>query len=155
MSLYTGNANSSFSSFSSRSSKEDYEEHLENFHVHRCWERLNGEVIIYELPSVQHEVVIVPMQCRCLYPMLRFIVLVLLAKADASFRLIKPAITVPNGCDGNDLPWPNLVVEVNVSLRCLYHDLKPPARIPQNLNDPIQLDFYFVQHAIIQAYNIH
>ncbi|CAG8709295.1 20914_t:CDS:2, partial [Racocetra persica] len=44
---------------------------------------------------------------------------------------------------------------INISLRCLYHDLKPPARIPQNLNDPIQLDFYFAQHAIIQAYNIH
>ncbi|CAG8474197.1 6946_t:CDS:2 [Paraglomus brasilianum] len=46
---------------------------------------------------------------------------------------------------------------INISLRCLYHDLMPPAQIPQTLNDPIQLDFYFAQRAIARAYmhNIH
>ncbi|CAG8656441.1 4986_t:CDS:2 [Acaulospora morrowiae] len=162
-------------------------------------------------------------------------------EADESFRPIKPAVTAPNGCDGNDLPWPNLVVEVaytetlahvqetlrywlspgrahdciivkidpvpqgqapvrmrawhycvsavigtrntvplvttfefgtkddtgtatninqgqciiNISSSCLYHGLKPPTQIPQNLPDPIPLDFYFAQRAVTQAFNIY
>ncbi|CAG8758351.1 2891_t:CDS:2 [Dentiscutata erythropus] len=42
---------------------------------------------------------------------------------------------------------------INISLRSLYHDLKPPTQIPLNLNDPIQLDFYFIQQAFILAYD--
>ena len=37
---------------------DDYEERVEKFNIHRCWEWLNGEVLIYELPSMPHEVCI-------------------------------------------------------------------------------------------------
>ena len=37
---------------------DDYEERVEKFDIRRCWEWLNGEVLIYELPSMPHEVVI-------------------------------------------------------------------------------------------------
>ncbi|CAG8506258.1 11534_t:CDS:2 [Dentiscutata erythropus] len=226
---------------------EDYEERVEKFSIHRCWEWLNGEVIIYELNSMAHEV------CNCAVSneimaacrnadntpaeILGFGSTDTRDKnrgkvTDASFRPVKPAVT--------DRPWPNLVVEVaytgpldhveetlkywlnpgrvhdciivkidpvpegqmpvrmrawhyciedrrarntipyktsfefgtqdgtgaplnilqgqciiNIPLRCLYHDLKPPAQIPPNLNDPIQLDFYFVHRAIILTYGYH
>ena len=35
---------------------EDYEERVEKFNIHGCWEWSNGKVIIYELPSLPHEV---------------------------------------------------------------------------------------------------
>jgi len=35
---------------------EEYERHIEEFNIHRCWEWSNGEVLIYELPSILHEV---------------------------------------------------------------------------------------------------
>ncbi|CAG8539437.1 6807_t:CDS:2, partial [Paraglomus brasilianum] len=44
---------------------------------------------------------------------------------------------------------------INISLSCLYHGLKPPTQIPQNLPDPIPLDFYFVQFAITKAFDIY
>ncbi|CAG8504572.1 6545_t:CDS:2 [Dentiscutata erythropus] len=44
---------------------------------------------------------------------------------------------------------------INISLRCFYYNLKPPAQIPLNFNDSIQLDFYFVHRAIILTYGIH
>ncbi|RHZ84416.1 hypothetical protein Glove_82g82 [Diversispora epigaea] len=44
---------------------------------------------------------------------------------------------------------------INISLSCLYHELKPLTQIPQNLPDPIPLDFYFVQRAITRTFNIH
>ncbi|CAG8696443.1 5455_t:CDS:2, partial [Acaulospora morrowiae] len=44
---------------------------------------------------------------------------------------------------------------INVSLRCLYHDLKPNIQIPQNLPDPILLDFFFVQSAITKSFGIY
>ncbi|CAG8591002.1 9462_t:CDS:2 [Diversispora eburnea] len=235
---------------------EDYEERAEKFNIHGCWEWSNGAVIIYELPSMQHEVcigaIVKEIIKRCSDADGTNAEIYSLGatrtrdrnrgkEADESFRPIKPAVTAPNGCDGNDRPWPNLVVEVaytetldhaeealkywlspgrahdciivkidpvpqsqvpvrmkawhycvsagrgtrntvplvttfefgtqdgtgaplnilqgqcviNISLRCLYHDLKPPAQIPQNLNDPVQLDFYFVQRAITQTFNIH
>ena len=37
---------------------DDYEERVEKFDIRRCWEWLNGEVLIYELPSLPHEVCI-------------------------------------------------------------------------------------------------
>ena len=37
---------------------DDYEERVEKFSIHRCWEWLNGEVLIFELPSMSHEVCI-------------------------------------------------------------------------------------------------
>ncbi|CAG8608172.1 1999_t:CDS:2 [Diversispora eburnea] len=266
MSLYTGNSNTSFSSFSSFSSTssvatedstdvvpkkmsdcitlEDYEECVEEFNIHRCWEWSNGEVIIYELPSISHEVVIGAVTRMLLYQCNA------VAFTDAEINSLsatricdrncgiilsnKTAVIVSNGYDGNDLPWPNLVVEVtytktlahveetlcywlspglahdciivsidpilqgqvpvrmrvwhycvsagrgtrnifplvttfefgtqdgtgtatninqsqciiNISLSCLYHELKLPTQIPQNLPDPITLDFYFAQRVI-------
>ncbi|CAG8452404.1 18285_t:CDS:2 [Acaulospora morrowiae] len=44
---------------------------------------------------------------------------------------------------------------INVPLRCLYHDLKPTVQMPQNLPDPIPLDFFFVQFAITEAFDIY
>ncbi|CAG8565723.1 9321_t:CDS:2 [Acaulospora morrowiae] len=51
---------------------------------------------------------------------------------------------------------------INVSLSCIYHDLKQstspthPTQIPRNLlPDPISLDFYFVRRAITKAFDIH
>lgn len=40
---------------------------------------------------------------------------------------------------------------INISRSCLYHDLRPPAQIPQNVPDPIALDFFFIQRAILRA----
>ena len=37
---------------------EDYEERVEKFNIHGYWEWSEGKVIIYELPSMPHEVVI-------------------------------------------------------------------------------------------------
>jgi hypothetical protein len=37
---------------------EEYEERVDKFNIRRCWEWSNGEVIIYEFPSMQHEVCI-------------------------------------------------------------------------------------------------
>ena len=35
---------------------EDYEQRSEKFNIHGCWEWSDGKVIIYELPSMPHEV---------------------------------------------------------------------------------------------------
>ncbi|RHZ82173.1 hypothetical protein Glove_113g66 [Diversispora epigaea] len=235
---------------------DEYEQRSEKFNIHGCWEWSNGEVLIYELPSMPHEVGIsaivkqINRQCGNAdgtnaeiygFGATRTRDRNRGKEADASFRPKKPAVTAPNGSDGNDLPWPNLVVEVaytetldhveealcywlslgrahdciivkidpvpqgqvparmrawhycvsagrgkrnipplvtefefgtqdgtgaqlnivqgqcviNVSLRCLYHDLKPTVQMPQNLPDPIPLDFFFVQHAITEAFDIH
>jgi hypothetical protein len=37
---------------------EEYERRTENFNIHRCWEWVEGKVVIYELPSMPHEVCI-------------------------------------------------------------------------------------------------
>ncbi|RIA83966.1 hypothetical protein C1645_832996 [Glomus cerebriforme] len=44
---------------------------------------------------------------------------------------------------------------INIPLSCLYHNLKPPIQIPQNLPDPILLDFFLVQSAITDIFDIH
>ena len=36
---------------------EEYKRRAETFNIHRCWEWVEG-VIIYELPSMPHEIVI-------------------------------------------------------------------------------------------------
>ncbi|CAI2188300.1 3819_t:CDS:2, partial [Funneliformis geosporum] len=35
---------------------EDYEERTEEFNIHGCWEWSNGKILIYEFPSMPHEV---------------------------------------------------------------------------------------------------
>ncbi|CAG8546990.1 2838_t:CDS:2, partial [Gigaspora rosea] len=37
---------------------EKYERRTENFNIHKCWEWIEGKVIIYELPSMPHKVCI-------------------------------------------------------------------------------------------------
>lgn len=37
---------------------EEYEQRTEKFNIHGCWECSDGKIIIYELPSIQHEVCI-------------------------------------------------------------------------------------------------
>ncbi|CAG8470291.1 5711_t:CDS:2 [Diversispora eburnea] len=216
--------------------QQEYEQRTEKFNIHGCWEWSNGEVIIYELPSMPHEVIIGAVTRMLLYQCN--------AVAFTNTEIYSfgaTTVTPPNGSDRNDFPWPNLVVEVaytetldhveealhywlspcrahdciivkidpvpqgqvpvrmrawhycvsagrgtrnivplvtmfefgtqdgtgtatninqgqciiNISLSCLYHELKPPTRIPQNLPDPIPLDFYFAQRAVARAFNIH
>ncbi|CAG8622552.1 16941_t:CDS:2, partial [Acaulospora colombiana] len=106
---------------------DDYEERVEKFNIHRCWEWLNGEVLIYEFPSMSHEVCIgaiinqINNQCINAYGTDARIRCAGSTKtrdrnrgkeADASFRPTKPAVTAPNGSNGDNRPWPNLVVEV-------------------------------------------
>ena len=35
---------------------ENYEQRTENFNIHGCWEWVEGKIIIYEFPSMAHEV---------------------------------------------------------------------------------------------------
>ena len=35
---------------------EEYERRTEKFNIHGCWEWSDGKIIIYELPSMPHEV---------------------------------------------------------------------------------------------------
>ncbi|RIA82092.1 hypothetical protein C1645_789039 [Glomus cerebriforme] len=106
---------------------EDYEERVEKFNIHGCWEWLNGEVIIYELPSMPHEVGIGAITSdiiESLIPVKRTDAEIYSCgatrtrdstrgkEADASFRPKKPAVTAPDGSDRDNRPWPNLVVEV-------------------------------------------
>jgi len=35
---------------------EEYEKRTEKFNIHGCWEWSDGKIIIYELPSMPHEV---------------------------------------------------------------------------------------------------
>ncbi|PKY52496.1 hypothetical protein RhiirA4_496827 [Rhizophagus irregularis] len=109
---------------------EEYEQRTENFNIHGCWEWSDGKVIIYELPSAPHEVCIFEISeeimnaCRHIRGTPAQIYGIGATRtrdrnrgkeADASFRPAKPAVTAPNGSDGNDFPWPNLVVEVAYS----------------------------------------
>ncbi|CAI2175263.1 2874_t:CDS:2 [Funneliformis geosporum] len=42
---------------------------------------------------------------------------------------------------------------INIKLDCLYHDLDPSIQIPRNtLSDPITLDFFYVQQAIVEVF---
>ncbi|RHZ83685.1 hypothetical protein Glove_88g23 [Diversispora epigaea] len=44
---------------------------------------------------------------------------------------------------------------INIPLNCLYHNVKPPIQILLNiLSDPIPIDFFFVQDALTEAYDI-
>jgi hypothetical protein len=106
---------------------EDYEERVEKFNIHGCWEWSNGKVIIYELPSMPHEVGIGAITfeiIESLIPVKRTNAAIYSCgatgtrdrnrgkEADASFRPRKIAVDAPNGSNGNDRPWPNLVVEI-------------------------------------------
>ncbi|CAG8640433.1 8412_t:CDS:2, partial [Ambispora gerdemannii] len=106
---------------------DDYEERVEKFNIHGCWEWLNGEVLIYELPSMPHEVCIsaivkqINRQCSNADGTNAEIHGAGSTRtrdrnrgkeADASFRPKKLAVTAPNGSNRDNRPWPNLVVEV-------------------------------------------
>ncbi|CAG8628300.1 747_t:CDS:1, partial [Diversispora eburnea] len=44
---------------------------------------------------------------------------------------------------------------INISLDCLYHNVKRPIQIPQNiLPDPIPIDFFFVRNALTETHDI-
>ncbi|CAG8716757.1 14600_t:CDS:2, partial [Cetraspora pellucida] len=126
---------------------DDYEERVEKFNIHRCWEWLDGVVLIYELPSMPHEVCIsaivkqINRQCGNADGTDAEIHGAGSTKADASFRPKKPSVTAPNGSNGDNRPWPNLVVEQQ-------DPLAPPIQPQTLLSDPIPLDFFFVQRAI-------
>ncbi|CAG8806606.1 5068_t:CDS:2, partial [Racocetra persica] len=82
------------------------------FSIRGCWEWREGKVIIYEFPSVPHEV--------CISAIVEEIIdgtrdINRGKEADASFRPDKPVVTPQNGSDKNGFPWANLVVEVAYS----------------------------------------
>ncbi|CAG8599992.1 13668_t:CDS:10 [Ambispora gerdemannii] len=106
---------------------EEYEQRTEKFSIHGCWEWSNREVIIYEFPSTPHEVCIVAVVKMIIkscgnadgtnaeilgFGSTRTRDINRGKEADASFRPEKPAVTLPNGSDRNNFPWPNLVIEV-------------------------------------------
>ncbi|CAG8625623.1 443_t:CDS:2 [Acaulospora morrowiae] len=106
---------------------DDYEERVEKFSIHRCWEWLNGEVLIYELSSMSHEVCIgaivkqINKGCGNADETNAEIYGTGSTRTrdrnhgkepDASFRPKKMTVDAPNGSNGNNCPWPNLVVEV-------------------------------------------
>ncbi|CAG8656615.1 5820_t:CDS:2, partial [Ambispora gerdemannii] len=109
---------------------EEYEERSDKFNIRGYWEWINGDVIIYELPSKPHEVLIVAISeeisWRC-SPVRgtdgRIIGLGAIRtraddsekEADACFRPKKPRVAPPNGSNEKDEPWPNLVIEVAYS----------------------------------------
>ncbi|CAG8518738.1 1483_t:CDS:2 [Acaulospora morrowiae] len=106
---------------------DEYERRSDKFNVRGYWEWVDYKVIIYELPSKPHETligaIISEIVEKCL-PVKRTDASIgnLGAirtradnsgkEADACFRPSKPRVRPPNGCDEQDEPWPNLVVEV-------------------------------------------
>ncbi|CAG8664069.1 2176_t:CDS:2, partial [Ambispora gerdemannii] len=109
---------------------DEYEQRSDKFNVRGYWEWVDYKVIIYELPSKPHETLIGAITSeiveKCL-PVKRTDASIgnLGAirtraddsgkEADACFRPSKPRVQPPNGSDGQDEPWPNLVVEVAYS----------------------------------------
>ncbi|RIA94683.1 hypothetical protein C1645_759632 [Glomus cerebriforme] len=106
---------------------EEYERRVEEFNVHGCWEWTDGDVIIYELPSEPHEICIgaitkeIFRACRNTERTNAEIFSLGSTRtragrsgkeADDSFRPRKPLVNPPNGSDGYNCPWPNIVVEV-------------------------------------------
>jgi len=106
---------------------EEYERRIENFNIHGCWEWSDGKIIIYELPSMPHEVgigaIAKEIVKRCINADGTDAEIYNCGatrtrdrnrgkEADASFRPKKLAVNAPHGSNGNDRPWPNLVVEV-------------------------------------------
>ncbi|CAG8713642.1 15384_t:CDS:2, partial [Funneliformis mosseae] len=106
---------------------EDYEERTKKFNIHSCWEWVEGNIVIYEVPSMPHEIGISAIvkeimdACRPVKGTPFQIYSIGSTRirdrncekeADASFCPKKPAVTTLNRSDGNDNPWPNLVVEV-------------------------------------------
>ncbi|CAG8641816.1 9763_t:CDS:2, partial [Acaulospora morrowiae] len=53
--------------------------------------------------------------------------------------------------NGNPLAFTQGALVINISLSCLYHDVRPSITIPPNLPDPIPIDFFYIQRAIIRA----
>ncbi|CAG8656240.1 5212_t:CDS:2, partial [Ambispora gerdemannii] len=106
---------------------EEYEERSDKFNIRGYWEWVNGDVIIYELPSKPHEVFIVTISeeifWRCSPVRGTDGSIIGLGairtraddsekEGDASFRPEKPRVRPPNGSDGKGEPWPNIVIEV-------------------------------------------
>ncbi|CAB4418824.1 unnamed protein product [Rhizophagus irregularis] len=72
---------------------EEYERRTEEFNIHGCWEWSNREVLIYELPSMPHEV------CIVLF-LLERVTETVEKKPMHRFVQKRPAVTAPNGSDG-------------------------------------------------------
>ncbi|CAG8530269.1 19715_t:CDS:2 [Racocetra fulgida] len=115
---------------------DKYEERTDRFNVRGCWEWdakfekngvVLGEVAVYELPLQAHEVCAGEISSlifeQCLPANRTDAKIYILAatrtrvrgfgkEADGSFRPEKSSVDLPNGSDGLNAPWPNLVVEV-------------------------------------------
>ncbi|CAI2181134.1 15079_t:CDS:2, partial [Funneliformis geosporum] len=109
---------------------DEYEKRTDEFNVHGLWEWINYEIIIYELPLKHHETFVVSITSEILekcHPVKRTNAAIgglgatrtradnFGKEADASFRPKKPRVQPPNGSDGEDEPWPNLIIEVAYS----------------------------------------
>ncbi|CAG8632497.1 8615_t:CDS:2 [Diversispora eburnea] len=109
---------------------EEYERRTDEFNVHGLWEWTNYKVSVYELPLKPHE--------TCISAIIKYFnkscgdaddtnarIIGFGAtrtrddnsgkEADASFRPRKPRVPAPSGSDGENEPWPNIVVEVACS----------------------------------------
>ncbi|RHZ43762.1 hypothetical protein Glove_856g11 [Diversispora epigaea] len=106
---------------------EEFELHTDMFNVHGLWEWTNNKVLIYELPESPHESCIYAITSEIIeqcIPVKRTDAGIINLGAtrtradgcgkepDASFRPSKPRVQTPNGSDGKNFPWPNLVIEV-------------------------------------------
>ncbi|CAG8732478.1 3895_t:CDS:2, partial [Racocetra persica] len=115
---------------------DKYEERTDRFNVRGCWEwdaKLEkngivlGDVTVYELPLQPHEICIeaistlIKKECIPVYGTDAEIFSLAATRTrvknhckepDGSFRPEKSSVELPDGSDGLDAPWPNLVVEV-------------------------------------------
>ncbi|CAG8700980.1 15815_t:CDS:2, partial [Funneliformis mosseae] len=94
----------------------------EKFNIHGCWKWVEGNVTIYEVPSMPHETGIgaiveeIMDACRPVKGIPSQIYKTrdrnCEKEADALFRPTKLAVNAPNGSNGNNRLWPNLVMKV-------------------------------------------
>ncbi|GBC18797.2 uncharacterized protein OCT59_015326 [Rhizophagus irregularis] len=111
-------------------SLEEYELRVDKFNVHGCWDWKENKVIVYEWPSKVHETIIGELTYQILRqfdaihgtPAHMSSMGAVRTRADntghesdATFRPPKPPVRPPHGSDGEDEPWPNVVLEVAYS----------------------------------------
>ncbi|RHZ43781.1 hypothetical protein Glove_856g42 [Diversispora epigaea] len=106
---------------------EEYERRTDIFNVRGLWEWTKNKVLVYELPEMPHETCICAIvkelnNCWSLVDHTDATILGLGSTQtradncgkgpDASFRPVKSQVQAPNGSDGQNFPWPNLIIEV-------------------------------------------
>ncbi|CAB4439724.1 unnamed protein product [Rhizophagus irregularis] len=123
-------------------SLEEYELRVDKFNVHGCWDWKENKVIVYEWPSKVHETIIGELTYQILRqfdaihgtPAHMSSMGAVRTRADntghesdATFRPPKPPVRPPHGSDGEDEPWPNVVLEV------AYSESEAPGETPTRM----------------------